>query len=99
MQITINQKKISLTDKFDIVTDGEASHAASAELFRYFWTLDLFSLENSQPVLKVQRLWYWFSPKFDILLHDNNILNFRTQSFWKRHYRCQRGPDVYDIYG
>jgi uncharacterized protein YxjI len=99
MRIDINQKKISIGDKYKIFTDGKQTHSASAELFRLLSVINLFDNDSSMARLTINKQWSWFSPKYDIRLYDNNNLEFRTRSIWKLHYQCQNGQDLYDIYG
>jgi len=99
MDIEVKEKKISIGDQFDILIDGQQTYAAVSQLFRLLAVVDLFKVDDTRPRLTVNKLWYWWEPKYDISTYDNNVLQFRTISVWKNHYQCQRGPDLFDIYG
>jgi uncharacterized protein YxjI len=99
MEIDINQKKISIGDKYQIFIDGQQTHYASSQIFRLLAEIHLFDAGNGGPVAVLKKNWAFFHTSFDITRKDNNILEFRTTSFWKRHYTCQVGQDLYDIYG
>jgi uncharacterized protein YxjI len=99
VRIDINQKKITIGDKYQVFTDGQHTHSAAAELLKFLSVINLFDNESSRPRLTINKLWSWVKPKYDIKLYDNNNLEFRSQSFWKLHYQCQNGVDIFDIYG
>jgi uncharacterized protein YxjI len=99
MRIDINQKKISIGDKYLIFTEGQQTHSASTELFRFLSVINLFDKESSRALLTINKQWSWLGPKYDIQLRDNNNLKFTTKSLWKLHYQCQDGQDLFDIYG
>jgi uncharacterized protein YxjI len=99
MRIDINQQKISIGDKYKIYLDGQQSYIAANELFRFFSVINLLNNEGSHAILKINKLWSLFKPKYNITLNGNQILEFRSESFWKMHYQCQNGKDLFDIYG
>jgi uncharacterized protein YxjI len=99
MEVDINQKKISLGDKYLIFIDGQQTHSASSDLFNLLPAVNLFENNNEKIRMKINRRYSWFKAKYDITRWDNNVLEFRTASFWKLHYNCQVGNDAYDIYG
>ena len=100
MEIDINQKKISIGDKYQIFTNGIKSHMATRQLLQLLPEIHLFE-GNGGGVAKmtINKRLSWFKAKYDITRWDNNILQFRTKSFWKLHYYCDCGSDHYDIYG
>jgi len=99
MEIDINQKKISIGDKYQIFTDGQLTHSAASELFNLLPVVNLFENNYEMPRMIISKRLSWFKAKYDITQWDNDVFEFRTNSFWKLHYRCQVGNDVYDIYG
>lgn len=99
MEIDINQKKISVGDKYRIFIDGQQTYAASARLFKLLSVIDLFELNTTVPLTTINKRFSWFKAKYDITRPDNSVLPFRTESFWGLHYRCPCGNDIYDIYG
>jgi uncharacterized protein YxjI len=99
MEIDINQKKISVGDKYQIFTDGQQTHTASRQLIQLLPEIALFNNENGRPRMTVNKRVSFFKAKYDITRWDNNVFEFRTKSIFKLHYQCQCGPDLYDIYG
>jgi uncharacterized protein YxjI len=100
MEIDINQKKISIGDKYQIFTDGQQTHRASKALLQLLAEIRLFENKSGdQPRMTINKRLSWFKAKYDITRWDDNVLKFRTQSYWKSYYQCQSGADTYDIYG
>src|ERR1700722_8198775 len=98
MEIDINQQKIAVGDKYKVFIDGQQTHVASREIFSLLPVVNLYELNNEQPRMTINKLFSFFKPKYDIIRWDNNVLEFRTQSFWKGQYECPVGPDGYTIY-
>jgi uncharacterized protein YxjI len=99
MEIDINQKKISFGDKYQIFIDGQQTHFASTKLSRWLAEINLFKNNNSRSTYLIKKRWAFFNTSFDLTTWDNNVLEFRTKSFWKNHYFCQVGQDLFEIYG
>ena len=99
MEIDINQKKISIGDKYQIYTDGQQTHFASRQLFNLLPVINLFENNNGKPRMTINKKRSWFKESYDITRWDNNVLQFRTKSYWKLHYQCQCGNDTYNVYG
>jgi len=99
MDIDINQAKISVGDKYKIFVDGQQTHNASRQLFRFLPVVNLYTLGDDRPRMTIAKKLSWFKAKYDITRWDDNILLFRTISFWKPQYRCQVGADTYMLYG
>jgi uncharacterized protein YxjI len=98
MIIDINQKKVSIGDKYQIFTDSNPTHKASSKLFRLFPEINLFENSPDNPVATINRRFSFLRAKYDITLAGDPTLEFRTVSYWKGHYRCDHGTDRYDIY-
>ncbi|MFT3933583.1 MAG: hypothetical protein QM726_08220 [Chitinophagaceae bacterium] len=98
MEIDINQKKISIGDKYQIFTDGVQTNRAAAKLFRFFAEINLFDTENDFPLMTIKRRFAFFKAKFDLTRKDGILYEFTTVSFWKSHFQCTAGRDMYDIY-
>jgi uncharacterized protein YxjI len=98
MRIDIQQKKISFGDKYQIFTEEVQTHTASTELFTIFTVIRLYDLAGIER-LTIRKRHAWFKARYDITLQGGAVLEFRTRSFWKGHYQCQSGNDLYDIYG
>jgi len=99
MEININQKKITIGDKYQIFIDGQQTHAAAAKFFRLFPEINLVELNSSSTVITLKKKFALFVAKYDITRLDNSFLEFKTKSFWKSHFECVSGTDTYDIYG
>ena len=74
---------------------GQQTHNASRQLFRFLPVVNLYTLGDDRPRMTIAKKLSWFKAKYDITRWDDNILLFRTISFWKPQYRCQVGADTY----
>ena len=99
MEIDINQKKISIGDKFQVFIDGLQTHHAAAKIFRVFAEINLFDMNSDFPLITIKKRFSFFRARYDISKRDGVHYRFITISFWKAHYQCTIGADVYDIYG
>lgn len=98
MEIDINQQKISIGDKYKIFIDGQQTHYASRKLIGLPPAIYLYQVNTDRPRMTIEK-YFSFQIKYDITRWDNNVLTFRTISFWKRQYECPVQSDVYTIYG
>jgi len=98
MEIDINQKKISIGDKYQVFIDGVQTHRAAAKIFRVFSEINLFDLNSDFPEMTIKRRFAFLAAKFDISKKDGIIYELVTKSFWKSHLQCVWGSDVYDVY-
>jgi uncharacterized protein YxjI len=99
MEIDINQQKISIGDKYKVFIDGQQAYTASRQLLSFLPVVHLYKLDDERPRMTITKKLSLFKAKYDITRWDNNVLEFRTRSFWKLQYECQVGPDMYMIYG
>jgi len=99
MEIDINQKKISIGDKYKIFIDGKQKYHAANKLFRFMAEMELIETESLVSKIKIKRRFAWLKIAYDFTRTDDIIREFRTISFWKRHYQCVDGNKFYDIYG
>lgn len=113
MEIQINQKKIQVGDKYQIAIDGQPAYAASRELselqqaagagsgksIRLLPVLRLCKEGGQQPEMTISKQYSIWKPLYQLTRPHDNPVEFRTISFWKLHYQCQFGPDLYDVYG
>jgi hypothetical protein len=99
MEININQKKISIGDKYQIFINGQHTHSASTKLFSWFTEINLFEYGSNSPRCVIKKKWSFFNTSFDISGHKHSHLEFRTKSFWKNHYFCQVGQDLFEVFG
>ena len=97
MEININQKKLSIGDKYKIFIGEREAYMASAKLFRWLAEIELKDM-NERPKLTIKKKWFFIIPSYNII-RGQEIYDFKTISFWKNHFQCQIGADVYDIYG
>lgn len=99
MEININQKKISIGDKYQVFIDGRQTHSASTKLFRLLAEMNLHEQGADRPKYSIKKNWSFFLTTYNLTGWDNITLEFRTKSFWKRHYYCQVGQDLYEVFG
>lgn len=99
MEININQKKISVGDKYKIFIGDQQAYSASTKLFRWLAEINLFDSIGGNAKMTMKKKWAWLRTSYDITRWDGYLFEFRTMSVWKRHYQCQAGSDLYDIYG
>lgn len=99
MEIDIHQKKISFCDEYQIYVDGQPMYFAASKPFRWLTKMNLFANGVERARYTLFQKWDFLNASFNLVRWDGNILRFRTQSFWKNHYTCQVGADLYDIYG
>ena len=99
MVIDINQKKIAFGDKYRIYVNGEQKFSASTAIISLLPSIYLFDSGKTNARLTIDKHWAWFNTKYSIKLWDGGKIDFLSASFWKSHYKCQDGGDLYDIYG
>jgi uncharacterized protein YxjI len=99
MEIDVNQKKISIGDKYRIFIDGEEKYFASRQLFRLLAHVSLYETGTKLQKLSIKKRFSFFKAKYDITRFDYSRWQFRTKSFWKFHFECISGADVFEIYG
>ena len=99
MRIDINQKRISIGDKYQIFIDQQEAYSASSELFKLLSVIDLFKKGYETPNLTIKKQWAWFKPSYEIKLYNGGNFEFAAESLWKMHYLCPCNSDVYHIYG
>jgi hypothetical protein len=100
MEIDINQQKLALGARYHIFINKQPTHVASQHLLQTRRQVQLFaSKADTRPRWSLYQQLTWFSLHYQLTRWDRNVLDFRTESVWKSHYRCRYGADVYDIYG
>lgn len=99
MEIDINQNNISLGDKYLIFINGRKTHSASTQLISWLSEINLFEGERAEPKFVIKKNQTFFKISFDLVKWDTTVFEFRTKSYWKNHYFCQVGQDLYDIFG
>jgi uncharacterized protein YxjI len=98
MEIDINQKKISFGDKYRIFINGQEEYKASTEHFRLLMVMHLDHYAQGRR-LTINKKFAFLKAKYDISIASGQVLEFRTKSWWKKHYQCLHGADLYEIYG
>ena len=98
MQIDINQKKITIGDKYRIFTNGEESHYASLKLFKLLAEISLFPLENEEATLTIKKNLTFLHSSYNINLWDGDVINFVAKNIWHTYFECVVEDDVYEIY-
>lgn len=99
MEIDVSQQRISVGDKYKIFIEGKQIYLASRRLLQLFPEINLFKIGEERPRMTINKRLSWFKANYDITRWDNNVLQYRTKSVWKRQDQCQVGPDLYMIYG
>jgi uncharacterized protein YxjI len=98
VEIDINQRKLSIGFKYDIFRRGEQILSGKSELFQLLTHINLFQGDGGAPLLSLVQRLSLFRTSYDIQFPTGSISQFRTVSFWKGHYRCRYGKDLYDIF-
>jgi len=98
MIIEIKQDLTSLLgDNYAIFTDGKRTMSAFSILRDGFSILQLQKFPSDQIILTIESLVGFFGPKY-IIERGNNAYYFRTITWYRGHYQCLFGDDVYDVY-
>lgn len=96
--IDVNQKKISIGDKYTIAINGQPFYKAKASLWKLFPKIDLLSLQGDQVFMSIEQGWGFLKPKFVFTIGGMQY-NLETISWWKRRFRIQVGRDMFEIIG
>ena len=99
MIIDINQKKISIGDKYRIFINEKQTYSAHTQLFRFLSEVNIFEENVGRSKITLKKRWSWFDTKYDIYRNGNIKFEYRTVSVWKIHHKCQVGNDLYEIFG
>lgn len=96
-EVIIKQHAVSLTDEYEIYTDGKRTHTAYKELLKFYSTLVLSEYKTDRVLLKTEKTIWPFGPHYYIYIKDRSYL-FETKSWLKGHYRCKTEQVMYDVY-
>ncbi len=99
MEIDINQKMISVGDKYQVFIDGKQTHYASRAFLQLMPEILLFEMESKRPKMTIDKEQSFLKTKYSITRWDNNILVFESVSILKLVYQCDCGEDHYELYG
>jgi len=99
MEIDINQKMISLGAEYHIHINGKEQYFATKKLFRFLSEIHLFDESGGRARYEIKKNWSWLMLSYNLIQYDKNVFEFRAVSFWKRHYACQIGADIFELYG
>ena len=97
MEIDIFQKNTSLGIEYSISFDEIETRHVITDSIRRFSIAHLFNNGNA-PLATIQLEQRWFSSKKEIIMSDGNIIELKTISSWKPHFRCQYLTNTYDIF-
>jgi hypothetical protein len=81
MIIDINQKKISIGDKYKIFINEKQTYSAHTKLFKLLSEVNLFEENSSKSKITLKKRWSWFETKYDIYRNGNAKFEYRTVSF------------------
>lgn len=99
MRIDINQKKISIGDKYTVFVEGKPEYRASSEFFRLLSVINLFRKDSETPLLTIRKQWFFMKPRYHIEKQGRQVSEFRADSWWNLEYHCYFGADQYHVYG
>ncbi len=98
MEIDINQKAISIGDKYNIFVNGVEEYTASVELFSFLPEISLFKKDEKEPTVIIKKELTAFKALFTITIMAGNVLKFTTTSFWKWQFQCISDNDTYTVF-
>ena len=98
MQIDINQKPISLGDKYKVFIEGKEIFTGNMRLFESFPVIHLTESRVNRQIT-ISKIFSWFKAKYQLTIGDGNVLDFITLSACKRHFRCNYGSEIFEVYG
>jgi hypothetical protein len=96
--LDVNQKKISIGDKYTIAINGQPYYRAKTSIFKVFPKVDLLPLQGDQVFMSLERGWGFIVPNV-LFSIGNNHYKLETISWWKRRFSIRVGNDVFEIVG
>ena len=97
MEIDINKEAFSIGDKYRIYLVGKQKYSASAKLFRIFNELYVYEQGNDRLACHIKRKTL-FRVTYEITMGNRNVYRFWTKKFWKGHFCCRVGHDLYEVF-
>lgn len=98
MEIDVNQRKIAIGYKYDIYCQGKQIRYAHSKLLQFLTHIELSDSEAGKCLLTLVKRLSFLRTNYDIQFPGEYVVEFRTVSVWKAHYRCIYGKDTFDIY-
>ncbi len=98
MKIDVNQRAISIGDKYTIFINGSEEYFASVAIFTLLAEITLSRGKGKDSLLMIKKRLAFFKARYDIKIGGTETLEFITTSILKKQYRCIQGFDTYDIY-
>jgi uncharacterized protein YxjI len=100
MEIDINQKKISIGDKYKIFVEGQSTYSARRSLYFFLPTIKLFEDSNSDfAKIIIRQKFFFLRAAYIISRWDKKNFAFKAKSIWSSYYQCQCESDMYEICG
>jgi hypothetical protein len=96
--LDVNQKKISIGDKYAIAINGQPYYKAKSSLWKLFPKVDLIPLQGDQVLMSVEQGWGFLKPNVVFTIGAMQY-KLETISWWKRRFSINVGKDVFEIVG
>jgi len=97
VEITIQERSLSLRSEYEIETPGSYFFAKKAA-FSFPSRINLQSSDKRQ-LAKIQSRLSFFREKYDFLLSGGEIFRFQCENRWKRVFVCEDGKERLRVYG
>jgi hypothetical protein len=99
VEISIEQEKIAFRSKYKILMEGIPIYVAISKLFRFPLELHFMMKGANEPEWTIKKEWAIFDISCELKHRDGHVFHFRTKNYWERHFYCQFGSDLYEIFG
>ncbi|MCX6313079.1 MAG: hypothetical protein NT084_15780 [Bacteroidetes bacterium] len=96
--IDVNQKKISIGDKYVISINGQPVYKAKSSIWKLFPKIDLMRLQGDQVFLTMEQGWGFLKPNV-VFNVGGSQFKLETISWWKRRFLLVVGSDRFEIIG
>jgi len=96
--LDVNQKKISIGDKYAIAINGQPYYKAKSSIWKLFPKVDLIPLQGDQVLMSVEQGWGFLKPN---VVFSIGAMQYKleTISWWKRRFSINVGNDIFEIVG
>lgn len=96
--IDVNQKKISIGDKYTIAFNGQPFYKAKASLWKIFPKITLHPLQGDEVYMSIEQGFGFIKPNIVFSIGSAQY-KLETISWWKRRFSVTVGNDFYEIVG
>ncbi len=96
--VDVQQKKISIGDKYTVAINGQPYYRAKSSIWKLFPKVDLIPLQGDQVLMSIEQGWGLLKPNVVFSLH-NTQFKLETISWWKRRFSISVGTDLLEIVG